>query len=913
MSAGPSNTGVPNTGVPNTVPPNTVPPNTVPPNTGPPNTEGTAGTDGAASTSGAASTGGADPGYPLAWEADVVLADGGTAHLRPIRPDDADRLVEMHSRLSAQTIYYRFFGPYPRISPVDLERFTVVDHHWRVAFVALLGERLVAVGRYEGREGDDTAEVAFVVEDSQQGRGFGSVLLEHLAAAARERGISRFDAEVLSQNRGMLRIFLEAGYSVSRSYDSGTVHVEFDVAPTDTSDEVMRSREHRAEARSIGRLLHPRVIAVAGASREPEAIGGVVFRTALASGFAGPIHPVNPAAVAVASVAAYPTVQDIPGPVDLVVACVPPGALLAVTDDCGAKGVHALVVVTDPGDAALEQELVRRARAGGMRVIGPACLGVLDTATRLDASLVPRMPLPGRVGFFAQSGALGIALLQEVDRRGLGLSSFVSAGHRVDVSGNDLLQYWEDDEGTDVVLLYLESFGNPRKFARLAQRVGRTKPVVALTAGRHSFEQTLLASAGVVQAATVPELLDVATLLSTQPLPAGDRVGVVANDTALARLATDACRGHDLDPVEVLTLAVDSGSEQYREALDQVCASCDAVVAVFVPPVRALTADVGRAVAAAGAAGQRPVLATFTGVEGLVPELGAVPAFASPEAAVAALARARGLARWRARPRGTPPVLAGIDPAAARAVFSDAAEAAEAADGGDDGAHSLDERSVVALLTAYGIELVTAVAVADADAAVSEAQRLGWPVVLKTTSLAYRHRQDLGGVRLDLTEEAQLRAAWTAMTEQLGDSAELVVQKMAPPGVAVVVGAVEDARVGPAVSFALGGIASDLLDDRAVRLLPLTDVDAHELVSAPRAASLLSGYRGAAPVDVAAVEDLVLRVARLKDDLPEIASLSLNPVVVSREGLAVLAAQVEVGPPVARPDTGPRRMSGSAP
>ncbi len=900
MSAGPSNGGLPGPGVPGAGLPGA----------GVPGAEGTAGAEGAEGAEGAASPGGADPGYPLAWEADVVLADGGTAHLRPIRPDDADRLVEMHSRLSAQTIYYRFFGPYPRISPVDLERFTVVDNHWRVAFVALLGDRLVAVGRYEGREGDDTAEVAFVVEDSQQGRGFGSVLLEHLAAAAREWGISRFEAEVLSQNRGMLRIFLEAGYSVSRSYGSGTVHVEFDVAPTDTSDEVMRSREHRAEARSIGRLLHPRAIAVAGASREPEAIGGVVFRTALASGFAGPVHPVNPAAVAVASVAAYPTVQDIPGPVDLVVACVPPGALLTVTDDCAAKGVHALVVVTDPGDAALEQELVRRARAGGMRVIGPACLGVLDTATRLDASLVPRMPLPGRVGFFAQSGALGIALLQEVDRRGLGLSSFVSAGHRVDVSGNDLLQYWEDDEGTDVVLLYLESFGNPRKFARLAQRVGRTKPVVALTAGRHSFEQTLLASAGVVQAATVPELLDAATLLSTQPLPAGDRVGVVANDAALARLATDACRGHDLDPVEVLTLAVDSGAEQYREALDQVCASCDAVVAVFVPPVRALTADVGRAVAAAGAAGQRPVLATFTGVEGLVPELGAVPAFASPEAAVAALARARGLARWRARPRGTAPVLARIDPAAARAVFS---EAAEAAGSGDDGAHSLDERSVVALLTAYGIDLVTAVAVADADAAVSEAQRLGWPVVLKTTSLAYRHRQDLGGVRLDLTDEAQLRAAWTAMTEQLGDSAELVVQKMAPPGVAVVVGAVEDARVGPAVSFALGGIASDLLDDRAVRLLPLTDVDAHELVSAPRAASLLSGYRGAAPVDVAAVEDLVLRVARLKDDLPEIASLSLNPVVVSREGLAVLAAQVEVGPPVARPDTGPRRMSGSAP
>ena len=847
----------------------------------------------------------AAPAYPLAWEADVLLADGGTAHLRPIRPDDADRLVEMHGRLSAQTIYYRFFGPYPRISPADLERFTVIDYHWRVAFVALLGERLVAVGRYEGRPGDTSAEVAFVVEDSQQGRGFGSVLLEHLAMAARERGIPRFEAEVLAQNRGMLRIFLDAGYSLTRSYDSGTVHVEFDVAPTATSDEVMRSREHRAEARSIGRLLHPRAIAVVGASRDPEAVGGVVLRVALAGGFAGPVYPVNPSAAAVGSVAAYARLQDIPGPVDLVVLCAPPGALLDVTEDCAAKGVHAMVVVTDPGDPELEQEVVRRARAFGMRVVGPACLGVLDTSTGLNASLVPRMPVPGRVGFFAQSGALGIALLQEVDRRGIGLSTFVSAGHRADVSGNDLLQYWEDDEATDVVLLYLESFGNPRKFARLARRVGRTKPVVAMTAGRQGFEQTLLASAGVVQVATVPELLDAATLLSTQPLPGGDRVGIVTNSDALARLAVDACRAHELEPVEVLTLPVDSGAEQYREALDQVCATCDAVVAVFVPPVKARTSEVGLAVAAAGGSAQRPVLATFTGVEGVVPELGPVPAFVSPEAAVAALARARGLARWRAKPAGAVPAVSGIDAEAGRAVIDDALTGAAEA----DGMTTLGDEPVVSLLGAYGIEVVSALPVQDADEAVAAAQQLGWPVVLKTTSPAYRHRQDLGGVRLDLGDEPQLRSAWAAMTVGLGAAAQLVVQQMAPPGVAVVVGAVEDARVGPAVSFALGGIASDLIGDRAIRLLPLTDTDAAELVAAPRAAPLLSGYRGAAPVDTAAVQDLVLRVARLKDDLPEVAALELNPVVVSRKGLRVLAARVEVGAAGARLDTGPRRMS----
>ncbi|MDD6792119.1 MAG: GNAT family N-acetyltransferase, partial [Thermobifida fusca] len=390
--------------------------------------------------------------YPKHWEADVVLTDGGTAHIRPITPDDATLLQEFHSRLSPETIYYRFFAPYPKLSSRDVERFTKVDYEDRVALIATISDAMVAVVRYD-KVGQDEAEVAFVVEDAHQGRGLASVMLEHIAAAARERGIRRFIADVLPENRRMINVFREAGYTAQQTFDEGVIRLTLDLEPTEVSLEVMRAREQRAESRSIARLLFPKSVAVIGASRTAHTIGQTALRNLLNGDFRGPVFPVHPEATAVAGVKAYPSVLDIPDPVDLAIVAVRADMVADVVDQCARKGVHGLVVVssgfgeTGPEGKKRQDELVRAARAAGMRVVGPNCLGVANTDPKvsLNATLSPNLPPRGRIGFFSQSGALGRAILERVAQRGLGLSTFVSAGNRADVSGNDLLQYWEDD------------------------------------------------------------------------------------------------------------------------------------------------------------------------------------------------------------------------------------------------------------------------------------------------------------------------------------------------------------------------------------------------------------------------------------------------------------------------------------
>nr|MDQ3579166.1 GNAT family N-acetyltransferase [Actinomycetota bacterium] len=551
--------------------------------------------------------------YPRRWEADVVLSDGGTVHLRPIVPSDADALLAFHSRLSERTRYFRYFGPYPRIPARDLTRFSTVDHHDRVAFVALLGDDIVAVGRYERLSGDekDDAEVAFVVQDGHQGRGIGSILLEHLAAAANERGLRRFVAEVLAENAQMVRVFRDAGYQVGREFDEGALHLEFAIDPTEASVQVARSREQAAEARSVHNLLHPRSVAVIGASTDPTKVGYAVLGNLLAADFTGPVFPVNPEHTSVRGVRAYPTVLDIPDAVDLAVVAVPASGVDEVMDACLAKGVKALVVLssgfgeTGPDGRGAERRLVDEARVHGMRVVGPNALGVvnLEPGVRLNATLAPTLPARGRIGFFCQSGALGTAILADAAKRGLGLSTFVSAGNRADVSGNDLLQFWETDPATDVVLLYLESFGNPRKFGRLARRLGRSKPVVAVKSGRHAVlpalaatgvavdeagVQALFEQAGVIRVESIAQLFDMAQLLANQPLPPGDRVAVVGNSSAIGVLAADAALAQGLalvdDPVDV---GVRAGPESFAAAVatqlrrDDV----DSLIVVFVPPL----------------------------------------------------------------------------------------------------------------------------------------------------------------------------------------------------------------------------------------------------------------------------------------------------------------------------------------
>ncbi|MEV0152368.1 GNAT family N-acetyltransferase [Micromonospora sp. NPDC050686] len=843
---------------------------------------------------------------------DVLLSDGTTVQLRPIRPDDAPAIVAMHSRFSERTRYLRYFSPYPRIPERDLRRFVQVDHRDREAFVVLAGDRIVAVGRYE-RLGPQSpeAEVAFVVEDAYQGRGIGSVLLEHLADAARRYGIVHFVAEVLPANGAMLRVFADFGYQVQRQYADGVVHLSFPIAPTEATLEVQRGREHRTEARSIARLLAPRAIVVYGASATGQGVGAAVLGHLRDSGFTGSIVPVHPTAPVVAGLPAYPSAAAAGIAVDLAVVAVAPEAVTEVVADAATAGAHGLVVISagfaesGPEGAAAQRALVRAAHRAGMRVVGPNCLGVANTdpAVRLNATLAPVLPAPGRVGVFSQSGAFGVALLAEASRRGLGLSSFVSAGNRADVSGNDLLQYWQDDPGTDVITLYLETFGNPRKFARLARRIGRSKPVVALASLARpvgvgegpaldaAAVSALFAQSGVIRVDTVAELLDVGVLLAGQPLPAGRRVAVVGNSSALTGLAATACAANEL------TVAVGyprdvgprAGAAEFAAALagaandDEV----DAVVAVFAPPLPGqLTDSEGDFTAAlpdAATAG-KPVVATF--LAGRVPA--GVPAYPSVEEAVRALGRVATYADWLRRPPGGLPALDRVDAAAGQAALR--------ADGGD----------VAALLRAYGIDVVASVPAGSADEAVAAAQRLGWPVAVKAAAPGLRHRLDLGAVRLDLADPPALRRAYAEMAPVFG--ADFLVQPMVPPGVACVVEVREDPAFGPVVGFGLGGVATELLGDRAWRAVPLTDRDAAELVDEPRAAPLLRGHRGAAPVDRAALADLLVRVGRLADEQPRVRALTLNPVLARPNGLAVLHATLNTGVEASRPDTGPRRL-----
>jgi acyl-CoA synthetase (NDP forming)/RimJ/RimL family protein N-acetyltransferase len=841
---------------------------------------------------------------------DVLLSDGSTVHLRPISPDDAPAIVDFHSRMSDRTRYLRYFSPYPTIPERDLERYVNVDHRDREAFVIVSGPRIMAVGRYErlGSEAPD-AEVAFVVEDAHQGRGIGSVLLEHLADAARENGITRFVAEVLPQNGGMLRVFNDSGYQVQRRYADGVVHLNFPIAPTEKSREVQESREHSTEAKSIARLLSPRGIAFYGASASGQGIGAAILGHLRDGGYRGTIVPVHPRATSLAGLRAHQSAAKAAAPIDLALVAVPPHAVAAAVADAAAAGASGLVVVsggfaeTGADGAVAQRGLIETAHAAGMRVVGPNSMGIANTdpSVRMNATLAPVLPAPGRVGFFSQSGALGVALLAEADRRGLGLSSFVSAGNRADVSGNDLLQYWQDDPGTDVVLLYLETFGNPRKFARLARRMSRIKPVVSVASAVRppglagdlpgpdaNAVTALFARSGVIRVDTVAELFDVGILLAHQPLPAGRRVAVVGNSSALSGLAVAACRVNGLTVAEGYPrdISPQAGAHQFADVLAAaaVDARVDALVVVFAPPLPGQLPDEDTDFAAAlgdvALAGEKPTVATF--LLGALPPR--VPAYPSVEEAVRALARVAGYADWLRRPPGVLPQLSGVDASAADL-----------------------EGPPSKLLAAYGIDVVRSVGASTVDEVLAAAADVGYPVAVKAAGVALRHRIDLGAVRLALADEDDVRAAYAELSSGFGP--DVLVQTMVPPGVACTVDVVEDPAFGPVVGFGLGGVASELLNDVAWRAAPLTDRAAAALVDEPRAAPLLRGYRGSAPVDREALVDLLLRVGRLADEHPRVRSLSLNPVLARSDGYTVLHAAMEIGEPGVRRDAGPRRLA----
>jgi len=842
--------------------------------------------------------------------ADVLLSDGSTVHIRPIQPEDADRIVALHSRFSDRTRYLRYFSPYPRIPARDLARFVTVDHRNREALVASIGDDLIAVGRYDRLgEGAPDAEVAFVVEDAHQGRGLGSILLEHLASAAQGHGITRFVAEVLPQNQTMLRVFSDAGYQISREYADGVVHLTFPIAPTVRSTEVQRRRERRTEAASMARLLSPRSVAVYGVRRDGSGLGAALLRHVIASGFAGPVYPIHPSSATLDGIPAYPSASSAPGPVDLALVATPAAAIGSIVEDAAGGGAHGLVVVSagfaesGPEGAEIQRALLAAARAHRVRLVGPNALGLANTdpSIALNATVAPHLPERGRVGLFCQSAAMGIAMLAATHERGLGLSTFASVGNRADVSGNDLLQYWRDDPRTDVILLYLETFGNPHKFTRIARETAREKPIVTATAGASTHHPGLDAEAsaalfgqsGVIRVQTVTELFDVGELLAYQPLPTGDRVGVVGNAAALVSLASGACEREGLiTEAPQRTVATGAPPPDLAGAVQAALAdeAVDTVLVTIAPPIPGADVAYEEAVAAVATEAEKPVVAVFVGASRDRSRLRAasVPTFSTVEEAARALGHVVRYAHWRRSPAGTMVEYPDIQFEAARAVV-----------------HAHGE--VWRLLRAYGVAVLRTIAVDNVQAAQRAARHVGYPVAIKAAGPELRHRLDLGAVRLGIADGRGLRAAFMEIAERFGG--DVLVQPMAGPGVACVVEVVDDPAFGPVVGFGLGGIASDLLGDRSWRAAPLTDSDARALVRGPRAAALLQGYRGAPPVDEDALVELLLRVGQLADENPEVKRLSLNPVIAHPMGVTVLHADISYGEAVPRPDTGPRRLS----
>ncbi|GAA2068523.1 bifunctional GNAT family N-acetyltransferase/acetate--CoA ligase family protein [Aeromicrobium halocynthiae] len=888
----------------------------------------------------------ATPTLDGAWEADVLLKDGRVAQLRPIQPEDADKLVAFYSRVSDESKYYRFFAPYPELSPRDIERFTTVDLDRRVAFVVTLHDEMIGIGRYDAVS-DTAAEVAFLVEDAHQGRGVGQLLLEHLAQAGRERGIQRFTADVLPSNTRMLQVFREMGYEVEGSVEDGVQTLAFRIDPTESAVGVMRSREQRAEAASIERIFSARSIAVVGASRRADSIGLALVRGLVLGDYKGAVHAVNSQAESVSGLPAHKSVTDIPGEVDLAIVAVPAESVNEVVLDCAAKGVHGLVVISagfaeeGPAGRRRQRELLNLCRSYGLRLIGPNCLGIINTtqSVQLNASLAPAMPPQGRVGFFCQSGALGTAILDSVGRRGLGLSTFVSAGNRADVSGNDLLQYWQEDDATEVVLLYLESIGNPRKFSRIARRVSRVKPVVAVKSGRstqgvpmgHAVKRStapqaavdaMFRQAGVIQVDTLEEMFDVAQILAHQPLPAGNRMGVVGNSDAMGLLIADAAAASGLQVADPVSLGADAGADDFEVAVEQALANpgIDALVVVYVPPLNTSGEEVADVLASIGEQSDKPIASTFLGTEG-VPELlrvtdvlggsagrGSVPSYPAPESAVRALARVVNYAEWVASDAGEFVTFPDLRTGDARAIVRDVLRLAPR------GA-VLSTEQTQAILECYGIDMWTWINVHTKEEAIAAGEKLGWDVVLKAGSEHLRARPDLAHIWRGILGPDDMAEAWDNLTGWAGMRADtrFFVQRNATDGIPLSFSVTEDALFGPLVSFGLTGAPSELLGDRSYGIPPLTDTDAAAMVSGLRSAPLLYGYRGSDPVDVAAIQDLILRLAAMKDDLPEIAELDLEPVLVSDTSMTVLSARAKVVPTAdRRGDWYVRRLSRAA-
>ncbi len=894
--------------------------------------------------------------YPSQYETEVILKDGSRLRLRPVRKEDAEAWMAFVSRLSAHTKYLRFHHVPKEMGIDDAMRFCMVDYRDTFALVveAFREHRweVVAIGRYYRLPRKHTAEIAFVVADDYQGKGIGTRLVEHLSKVARDNGITAFEADVLAENNEMMLVFKDYGFHVASELEAGVYRVTFPIAPTTRVVRKEEERERSSTLASLHSVLFPRSVAVIGASRQPGTIGNLLLKCLLDGGFSGIVYPVNPNAEAVISVKAYPTILDIPDGVELAVIAVPASLVARVADECGRKGVRAIIVISDgfgergPEGATRERELREITLGYGMRLLGPNCMGVINTdpTVRLNATFSSVYPPRGNVAFLSQSGALGLSILDYASKLNIGMSSFISVGNRVDISSNDLLQYWEEDPATRVILLYLESFGNPRKFSRIARRVSSVKPIVAMKGGRtpagsraassHTgalatpeiASEALFRQTGIIRVDTLEELFDVAVFLSNQPVPKGKKAAIVTNGGGPGILAADACEQHGLALPELpketleklrhvvkretglgnpLDLTAGATAEEFEGVLNVLAddSDNDAAIAIFIPAVVVNTEVMAQAISRAARFFQRrqkPLVACFIGERGFKAKLGAegsyVPCYPFPEDAVSALARAVSYNEWRKKPKGVIPRIRGLRRARAKklieTVMSQSARRPL----------WLSDGEIARLLDCYGIRFAETRVAGTAVAAAAAAAGIGFPVAVKLASSTIVHKTDVGGVVLEVKSEDKVIRAFEGIRARLakiGREAEMQgvkVQRMVEGGIETIVGVTQDPSFGPLIMFGAGGIYAELLKDVAVRLHPLTDLDAEELVSSIRMAKLFEGYRGSPPSDAGALKDLLLRLSALIEDISQIAELDFNPVKVMAqgEGYLVLDARIMI-------------------
>jgi acetyl coenzyme A synthetase (ADP forming)-like protein len=866
----------------------------------------------------------------------LILRDGSTAQIRLARPDDQPAMQAFFERLSPQSRQQRFFAA--SLPPAELvgSLCDSTDPRSKLTLVVtrtVEGEaHIIASGSYLARD-PQTAEVAFIVDDAFHGKGLGTLLLERLALLAVRHGFVRFWAVTHADNRPMRDVFRESGFDVRETAEGSEIEVDLSVAATAASVARLEMRDRVATTASLRPFFQPRAVAVVGASREPASIGYRVVAALTRARFQGPIYPVNPQATSVCDLRVYPSVRELPEPVDLGVIAVPRAAVGAVVDDCAARGVRALVVIT-AGFAEvgvegrrLQSELLDKVRGHGMRMIGPNCMGLLNTdpAVRLNASFAPVFPPAGRVAMSSQSGALGLAILQAARRLDLGLSTFVSVGNKADVSGNDLLQYWEEDPTTDVILLYLESFGNPRRFARIARRVSQGKPIVAIKSGRtaaggraagshtaalaakETAVDALFQQTGVIRAETLEEMFDLAACLGSQPLPAGKRVGIVTNAGGPAILCADACEAAGLvvpeladatksrlrtllpaaasvgNPVDMIASAT---GDHYQQTVEAVLGAgqVDALIVIYIPvdPGQAeqIAAAIGEGVARARRASGagKPVVVCMMSDDGR-PVWGSrerFPTYAFPEAAARVLGKAAAYAGWRVQPAGVIPDFDDLDLPAVRAACDRAL--------GQRGSGWLSAQETRAVLEAMRLPVAAGGLARTAEEAAALAERIGFPVAVKLASTTLVHKTEVGGVHLDLGDAGAVRRGFAEISRRLEQANQLnamegvLVQPMLRGGVEVMIGMTQDPLFGPVLAFGLGGIHVEILADVSFRVTPLTDRDAAGMVRAIRGYRLLEGYRGHPPGDVPALEEILLRVSRLVEEVPEISELDLNPI-----------------------------------